>query len=117
MIDCSQDQIKGSPTKLETKMRMQFLPKLIGRVSPGGIDRSVLVLPARLGVLNIINPDTDSAQKFKDAERLCKPLVEKLLSSDTGLDGVASGQKLFYTEIQKENERRASTQYSILKSI
>ena len=88
VIDCSQDQIKGSPTKLETKMRMQFLPKLIGRVSPEGIDKSVLVLPARLGGLNIINPETDHAQKFKDSESLCKPLVEKLLSSDTGSPSV-----------------------------
>ena len=84
-----------------------MLPKLTGRLSPGDIERSVLELPARLRDLNIINPEADAAQNFKDSERLCEPLVKKLLSSDTDLDGVASRQKRASTEIQKENKRRA----------
>ena len=128
VIDCSQDEIKDILTKLESKIRTQFLPKLTGRVSPGDIKRCVLELPARLGGLIIINPNTDASQKFKDSERLCKSLVEKLLSNDTDLNGVASRQKRASTDLQRENERRAETkkkrccvaiacQYTILKSI
>ena len=83
------------------------MPKLTDRVSTENIKKSVLQLAAKLGGLNIINPETDAARKFKDSERLCKPLNEKLLSSDNHLDGVASRQKPASTEIQKENERRA----------
>ena len=62
-------------------------------------------LPARLGGLSIINPELDTAQNFKDSKSVSKPLVEKFLSSDTDLDGVASRQKRACIEIQKENER------------
>ena len=93
--------------KRENKVRTQFLPKLTGRVSPEDNERYVLELSARLDDLNIIDPETDAAQKNKDSERLYKPLAEKLLSGDTDLDGVASRQKRAPTEIQKENERRA----------
>ena len=75
VIDCSQEKFKGNLTKLESKIRKQFLPKLSGRVSPGDIERSVRELPARLGGLGIINPETGAAQKFKDYERLCELLV------------------------------------------
>ena len=67
----------------------------------------MLELSVRLGGLNFINSETDVTQKFEDSEKLSKPLVEKLLSSDTDLYGVASGQKRASTEIQTENERRA----------
>ena len=106
VIDCSQDKIKGNLTKFVSKIRTQFLPKLTGRVSPRDLERHVLKLQARLGGLTIINPETDVAQKLKDSERLCKPLVEKILSSDTDFDGIASRRKRVSTETQKENERR-----------
>ena len=93
IIDFSQDEIKSNLTNLENKIRTQFLPKLTGRVSPEDNERYMLEPSARLGGLNIINPETDAAQRFKDSERLCKPLVEKILSGDTDLDEVASRQK------------------------
>ena len=49
MIDCSQNEVKGSLIKLESKIRTKLLPKLTGRVSPRDIERSVLELPVRLG--------------------------------------------------------------------
>ena len=113
VINCRQDE-KINLTKLENKTRTQFLPKLTGRVSPGYIERSVLELPARLGGLNIMNQETDAAHKFKDSKILCKPLVEKLSSTDTGLDGVGSSQKRVSTEIQKENERRAERKKDVV---
>ena len=75
------------------------MPNLTGKVSPRDIEQIMLELPAR-----ILNPKTDAA-KLKDSERLCKLLVEKLLSSDTDFDGVACRQKRA-SEIQKQNERR-----------
>ena len=114
IIDFSQDEIKSNLTKLENKIRTQFLPKLTGRVSPEDNERSMLEPSARLGGLNIINPETDAAQKFKDSERLCKPLVEKILSGDTDLDEVASRQKRASTEIQKENKRRAERKKDVV---
>ena len=91
-IDCSQDEFKGNLTKAKSKIRTQFLTKLTGRVSTEDIEKSVLELQARLGCLNIINLETDAAHKLKDSERLCKPLVEKLLSSVTYIDGVGRMQ-------------------------
>ena len=88
--------------------------KLSGKVSPGDVERSVRELPARLVGLSIINPETDAAQKFKDSERLCKPLIEKLLSSDADLVGVARRQKRASTEIQKENKRRAERKKDVV---
>ena len=74
----------------------------------------MLELPARLGGLNIINPETDAPQKFRDAEKLCKPLVEKLLSNDTDLNGIGSRQKRASTDLQKENERRAERKKDVV---
>ena len=93
VIGCRQSETKNTLTKRESKIRTQFLPKLNGRVSPEDIERSVLELPARLGGLNTINPETDAAQSFKDYERLCKPVAENLLSSNNDLAGVAIRQK------------------------
>ena len=67
----------------------------------------MLELPARMDGLNIINLETDGAQKIKILERICKLLVEKRLSSNTDLDGDPSRQKRASTEINKQNERRA----------
>ena len=75
VIDSYQDELKCYLIKLESKMRSRSLRKLTGRISPGDIERSVLEHPARLGGLNIINPETVAAHKFKDSERICIPLV------------------------------------------
>ena len=95
-------------------MRVHCLQKLTGRVSPGDIDRSVRELPERLGGLNIINVETEAAQKFNDSERLCESLHENFLLSDTDLDGAASRQKRASTEKQKENDRRAARKKDVV---
>ena len=100
MIDCSQNEIKGSLIKLESKIRTKLLPKLTGRVSPRDIERHRDICARASSKTGwFIKPETNAAQKLKESERICKPLVGKLLSGDTDLHGIASRQKRASSEI------------------
>lgn len=63
-------------------MSLELIPKLTGRPPPGPVEQSIFALPARLGGLSICDLIQRSAQDFEDSVKICRPIVDKIISGE-----------------------------------
>ena len=64
-----------------------FLPALLGRASPGALERQVLALPCRHGRLGLVLP-MPLAGQFQYSTQVTAPLVENILAQESLIEGI-----------------------------
>jgi hypothetical protein len=67
---------------LEMAIQSQFIPALTGQPPPGRLVREMLALPARLGGMGLVNPVTTAEEQHITSQKVCAPLVERILQQD-----------------------------------
>ena len=91
-------------------MSSELIPKLTGRPPPGPVEWSIFALPARLGGLGICDLIQRSAQDFEDSVKICRPIVDKIISGEyvydyqCELDQIKEKQAVVQDRCKKEKE-------------
>ena len=97
---------------LETAIRQRLLPALTGQPSPGDDLRKLLLLPARLGGIGVIDPTDLPEKQFHGSREMCSPLVK--LITDQGGDVLAALSEQVGIKQKLEKKRAASLQAEAL---
>ena len=97
---------------LETAIRQRLLPALTGQPSPGDDLRKLLLLPARLGGIGVIDPTDLPEKQLHGSREMCFPLVK--LITDQGGDVLAALSEQVGIKQKLEKKRAASLQAEAL---
>ena len=97
---------------LETAIRQRLLPALTGQPSPGDDLRKLLLLPACLGGIGVIDPMDLPEKQFHGSREICSPLVKLII--DQGGDVLAALSEQVGIKQKLEKKRATSLQAEAL---
>ena len=98
--------------QIYSAIRQRLLPALTGQPSPKDDLRKLLLLPARLGGIGVIDPTDLPEKQFHGSREMCSPLVK--LITDQGGDVLAALSEQVGIKQKLEKKRAAYLQVEAL---
>ena len=101
---------------LEMAIQSQFIPALTGQPPPGRLVREMLTLPARLGGMGLVNPVTTAEEQHITSQKVCAPLVERILQQDHQLADCQIAQRDIKASLRSNKRTKMRDDAKILQN-
>ena len=100
---------------LESSIQNKLIPAILDRAPSNALERKLLSLPARLGGLGIVEPNS-LASEFTNSQTITSPLVQKILQQRSDLEDTLHQQAQLKLSIHKQKQERQRTAANQIES-
>ena len=92
--------------QVEDAISGHFIPSLTGQNVPGGVQRELFALPARMGGLGLVNPSKAAEEEYATSCKVTAPLSQRIVSQTKQLGQSSEDVSKLKKELSREKAKR-----------